>query len=191
MSWESSNYCDRWSDDFYDVETCPQEWNWNLQTHFSYWPLDSCQVIIAINFCHCGQDLNQWMAPLPCYCSTLTQSDTFCQIFLSFILNTLEPDMEAILKTVGLNFSQHSEAFQHFAWSFSALSFRKNCFNGIFRDQNKMFEWVLTYTASHQNYCFKQQSYCVDLVMNWLDFHELIWSISPALYLASNCCGQC
>lgn len=47
MSQDSSNYCDRWSDDFYDVETCPQEWNWNLQTYFSQWPLDSCQVIIV------------------------------------------------------------------------------------------------------------------------------------------------
>lgn len=99
------------------------------------------------------------------------------------------------IKNVGVNFSKHSEAFEHRVWSFSAQSFRKNYPKGIIRHRTGCLRGCLhilkiNNNVSHRNDPFKQETYRVDLVMNWLDLHEIIWSITPASYLASSCCSQ-
>lgn len=50
---------------------------------------------------------------------------------------------------MGLNFYQHSEEFEHCVWSFSALSFWKDSFRVIFREQNEMFVKLLTYIENN------------------------------------------
>lgn len=71
---------------------------------------------------------------------------------------------------MGLNFSQHSEEFEHCVWRYSTLSFWKDCFKAIFREQNEIFEKLLTNTEnnniSHRNDHFKQESCCVNMVRN-------------------------